>query len=773
MKTIYVFLLFALLLVQCQVKESIVPKTSSQSTDAAITNISARSAATTFYVSTTGNDAGNGSAASPWKTLKYAVTKTPASQDYAIMLSAGTFVENGLIEVPLGVSIIGAGIDQTIIKAASSFYYYPASPAYSTDKFLISLNEYNQLPGNQTLSGFTIDGDGKKLHGGIYVRHRNNVTIDGVKVMNTHFMGIWLWDVQTSTLKNSQIINASWGSSAYCVGALSLGNLDRVDISNLTVDENTGYGIKAIGPNGGNNIFNTLIHDSRISVSPVGLWNNGSAPNIAIELWQVNLVGCQIFNSYVDNNISLVNSNAIPSSGIQTMRVHHNTLDMDTRAHGAGYGIELNIHDAEIDHNYFLKGLYGIVNWSNPMKNWSIHHNTFYGMQGTYPGEVVRSQWSGLHNVKLYNNTIEFAGAKTMNVVGVYGGASDNVDIKNNLFIDNNTAYSYYANQLVHTESGATITGLTVSNNSFSRLPVGTVPGTYSNNLTSDPLISKTGARPAAYYMPKSGSPLIDVGANVGYTFLGTAPDIGAIEFNGTGNVLPTVNLTSPANNSTLAPGAAVTLTATASDNDGSITKVEFFNGTTKLGEDLTAPYSLPWTAAAGVLTARATDNAGAITTSNSATVTLSGSTSTTLTLDSYAAVLSGKMIQGNDVLAMGGSYFYVAPGNGNNYAIPPPGAAAFNFQLPRTDNYIIWAKVKSPSSSNQTSYVYNGKGKWLTWSAGINTSWTWVRITDSGTTALFPFVQGANQFQIAWLNENMQVDQVIVTNDLNLVPNG
>src|SRR6478736_8165736 len=137
MKTIYVFLFFALLLVQCQVKESIVPKTSSQITDAAITNISARSAAMTFYVSTTGNDAGNGSAASPWKTLKYAVTKTPANQDYAIMLSAGTFVENGLIEVPLGVSIIGAGIDQTIIKTASSFYYYPASPAYVSDKFLI------------------------------------------------------------------------------------------------------------------------------------------------------------------------------------------------------------------------------------------------------------------------------------------------------------------------------------------------------------------------------------------------------------------------------------------------------------------------------------------------------------------------------------------------------------------------------------------------------------------------------------------------------------
>jgi hypothetical protein len=143
------------------------------------------------------------------------------------------------------------------------------------------------------------------------------------------------------------------------------------------------------------------------------------------------------------------------------------------------------------------------------------------------------------------------------------------------------------------------------------------------------------------------------------------------------------------------------------------------------------------------------------------------------VTLASDLAVLTGKMVQGYDAQATGGSYFYVAPGNGSNYMIPPPGSAAFNFQVTKTDNYVIWAKVKSPSAINQYSYIYNGKGKWFAWSAGVNTTWTWVRITDSGTTALFPFTQGANQFQIAWLNENMQIDQVVITNDLNYVGQG
>src|SRR5260221_3288962 len=357
----------------------------------ALQNQPAVSAANSHYVSTAGNDvSGDGSGSNPWKALKYAITKVPANQGQAIQLAAGTFIEDGLVEVPVGVSIAGAGKDSTILKAAASFYYHPADPGYGTDKFLISLSGYNPADGNQFLRNFTIDGDSKQLHGGIYVRYRNKVVIDQVKVQNTNFSGIWLWDVKDSQVTNTQLVNCSWGSAGYCSGALNLRNVERVEIAQLNVNENTGYGIKAIGPNGYNDVLHLTIHDSRVSVNPFGLWNNGSAPNIAIELWQVNLGGGEIYNNYVDNNILLVKHNATPSTGIQTIRVHHNTIDMDTRAHGSGYGVELTIHDAELDHNYFIKGSQGIANWDNPMQNWTIHHNTFYAIQGIYPGEMVR-----------------------------------------------------------------------------------------------------------------------------------------------------------------------------------------------------------------------------------------------------------------------------------------------------------------------------------------------------------------------------------------------
>jgi hypothetical protein len=86
------------------------------------------------------------------------------------------------------------------------------------------------------------------------------------------------------------------------------------------------------------------------------------------------------------------------------------------------------------------------------------------------------------------------------------------------------------------------------------------------------------------------------------------------------------VSLTSPSNNASFTSPAKVALAATASDADGTVARVEFFNGTTKLAEDTTAPYTTQWNiGAAGkyTLTARATDNSGATTTSSPVAITV------------------------------------------------------------------------------------------------------------------------------------------------------
>ncbi|MES2734572.1 MAG: Ig-like domain-containing protein [Bacteroidota bacterium] len=84
-------------------------------------------------------------------------------------------------------------------------------------------------------------------------------------------------------------------------------------------------------------------------------------------------------------------------------------------------------------------------------------------------------------------------------------------------------------------------------------------------------------------------------------------------------NPAPVVSITSPTSGTNFTAGVTITITANATDANGSVTQVEFFRNGTSLGVDNAAPYSLMWsnaTAGNQVLTAVATDNAGVSTTS-------------------------------------------------------------------------------------------------------------------------------------------------------------
>jgi hypothetical protein len=114
-------------------------------------------------------------------------------------------------------------------------------------------------------------------------------------------------------------------------------------------------------------------------------------------------------------------------------------------------------------------------------------------------------------------------------------------------------------------------------------------------------------------------------GASAGYTADvaclvsgGWNDSASSVRIRSVSNTLPAVSITSPANSSTFTAPASITINATASDADGAINKVEFYNGTTKLGEDATSPYSFTWSNAGGGtynIRAVATDDRGGQTT--------------------------------------------------------------------------------------------------------------------------------------------------------------
>jgi regulation of enolase protein 1 (concanavalin A-like superfamily) len=93
------------------------------------------------------------------------------------------------------------------------------------------------------------------------------------------------------------------------------------------------------------------------------------------------------------------------------------------------------------------------------------------------------------------------------------------------------------------------------------------------------------------------------------------------------GNVAPTVALTSPSNGTSFMAPATITISASADDDDGVIAQVEFYAGATLLATDSTSPYDTTWNnvpAGSYTVTARATDNAGAVTTSSPVSISVS-----------------------------------------------------------------------------------------------------------------------------------------------------
>jgi regulation of enolase protein 1 (concanavalin A-like superfamily) len=91
-------------------------------------------------------------------------------------------------------------------------------------------------------------------------------------------------------------------------------------------------------------------------------------------------------------------------------------------------------------------------------------------------------------------------------------------------------------------------------------------------------------------------------------------------------NKAPSVTLSAPSAGASFTAGANITISATAGDVDGSVTRVDFYAGVTLVGSDAAAPFSTTWSGApAGTysLTAVATDNDGIRTTSAPISVTV------------------------------------------------------------------------------------------------------------------------------------------------------
>ena len=111
-------------------------------------------------------------------------------------------------------------------------------------------------------------------------------------------------------------------------------------------------------------------------------------------------------------------------------------------------------------------------------------------------------------------------------------------------------------------------------------------------------------------------------------------------------NIAPLVGLTTPKSGAGFLSPTSINLTADASDPDGSIARVEFYQGNTKIGEDATAPYELAWSdvgVGEYVVTAVAIDDAGSSTSTFGSLVEVIDGSNQPLTIVELTSPLEGE----------------------------------------------------------------------------------------------------------------------------------
>jgi hypothetical protein len=227
----------------------------------------------------------------------------------------------------------------------------------------------------------------------------------------------------------------------------------------------------------------------------------------------------------------------------------------------------------------------------------------------------------------------------------------------------------------------------------------------------------------------------------------------------------PVVSITSPSNNSTYSAPAAITINANASVNGGSIAKVEFYNGSTKLGEDASSPYVHTWTSVAAgtyTLTAKAFDNLGASATSSAVTVVVNTSgTATDFCIEAESAIGQSTFAPYqviNNTSASGGKYIVVPNGTGNQSSPPTASIATYGFNVPATATYYFWVRILAPTSNDNAMYIRTDASSFASWTPGTNTSWTWKKWTSKSMSA------GPHTISLARNKDGLQIDKIFIT---------
>jgi hypothetical protein len=254
-------------------------------------------------------------------------------------------------------------------------------------------------------------------------------------------------------------------------------------------------------------------------------------------------------------------------------------------------------------------------------------------------------------------------------------------------------------------------------------------------------------------------------------------------------NMPPTVTITSPANGSSINAGPPITVTAQASDVDGSIVKVAFYEGANKLAEDTLAPYQFTGAdvePGAYRVTARAYDNAGDSATSDTVRVTVAGCTgSGSISVEGFTDIPGSSLINlsssvkypnNPDVTAQLSSFEY-GPNVTDNYGgrvrgyICAPATGNYTFYLTSDEQSELWLSTNDdPANIRRIAFVTKAVG-FRVWLANPNSRSVPIRLVK-GVRYYVETVHkegtGNDHLSVGWQMPNFSFEGPIVGSRLS-----
>lgn len=579
-------------------------------------------AGVTYYVSTSGNNANAGtSIGTAWRTNIYAMAH--ASSGDIISVQAGTYLENGKINVPVGVSWEGVDSSTCIIQDTVTTIWTE----------MVALESSQGTNGNQHISGLKFEGQ-NTTQWGLKIYGRSNVSINNCSFSNFVENGViidggnntgFATILATGNSFYNSVMNNCSGytlpTGTYARGCLNIGSQEGFQMYGNTITQNS----RAVGYNGepvkywnGGLMVNCKFHDNTLTKMALTAANGTYDWDFCMEMFE--LYQCEFYNNtLINGGFDLVNSRKGFFGYTYGVWVHNNTIGNPTpnSFRQVGVTLEYGTRDAIVEYNTFnniATGLYFTPrDTGNYVTNIKIRNNLMTLTVGNNNGTFVDfggGSTQHYDSIDVVNNTCLFLptyGAFLgISLPVATGGYIKRIKIFNNILTG-----STYA--VIYQEPGSTVVmdslnikyndiyGNTGSDSIWNGNFHGTNFG-WANNININP--SYTGN-----YIPTNS------------TVLTGASDGGAIGWTGGTNVPPVAN--AGADTVLIQPTSSLTIVGSATDADGTIASkawtqvsgpatITFTNGTTYI-----PTLSGLTTAGTYVVRLTVTDNLGATGTSD------------------------------------------------------------------------------------------------------------------------------------------------------------